>query len=62
MQLGLTRAVVLWNTICGHLSVFKNEAGYFKTDASTLYAGNMYTGSLAAYRVAPCGDQETFKT
>lgn len=62
VQLGLMRAIILWNTDCGYLSNFRNETGYFKTSGRTSYASNMYAGSVAAYRVPMSEDQESFKT
>lgn len=59
MQLGIIRAVTLWNTICGYLNILENEAGYLETDGSALYVSNV---SVEPHRVVLYGDQESFKT
>lgn len=62
MQLGLIRAILLWNTGCGYLSIFNNETGYFKTYGKSPYASSMHAGSIAACRVPMSEGQESFKT
>lgn len=62
MQLGLIRAILLWNTGRGYLSIFNNETGYYKTYGKSSYASSMHAGSIAACRVPMSEGQESFKT